>query len=84
VTSSQPPPPPLRDLGKIRVTPARPRHVLARDSHGQPRTYRLAPHAAQQAAYRRLAVAILGLDVATLAMELRPARRSGRVFVQAA
>jgi hypothetical protein len=31
---------------------------------------------AQQAAYRRLALVILGLDVATLAGELRPPRRS--------
>jgi hypothetical protein len=65
-------------------TLARTRSVLARDAYGQPRTYRLAPHAAQHAAYRRLAVAILGLDVATLAQELHPARRSGRAFLFAA
>jgi hypothetical protein len=66
------------------ATPARPRDVVARDSHGQPRTYRLARHAPQEAAYRRLAITILGLDVATLANDLRPARRSGRAFLQAA
>ena len=54
---------------------ARPRKVIARGVNGQPRTYRLAPAPAQHAAYRRLAVAILGLDVATLAFELRSARR---------
>lgn len=48
--------------------------VLARGSNGQPRTYRLAPSPAQASAYRRLAVAILGLDVATLADHLRSAR----------
>jgi hypothetical protein len=35
------------------ITPARPRDVVARDTHGQPRTHRLAPHPSQQAAYRR-------------------------------
>lgn len=58
--------------------------VLARDAHGQPRTYRLAPAPAQQAAYRRLAVAILGLDVATLATQLRSARREAMVEERAA
>jgi len=38
------------------------------------RTYRLDPRPAQQAAYRRLAVAILGLDVRHLATELRTVR----------
>jgi hypothetical protein len=46
---------------------------------GQPRTFRLEPVAQpaanRTAAYRRLAVAILGLDVPTLARELRTARR---------
>src|SRR5947207_13733047 len=51
-------------------TPIRGRTVIACNANGQPRTYRLA-RAAQHAAYRRLAVAILGLDVATLAHELR-------------
>ena len=54
-----------------RTRPARSRSVVARGTNGQPRTYRLAPVAAQHAAYRRLAVAILHLDVATLADELR-------------
>ncbi|MBV9132711.1 MAG: hypothetical protein JO318_08425, partial [Chloroflexi bacterium] len=43
-------------------------------TNGQPRTYRLAPTPAQNAAYRRLAVSILGLDVASLAGELRALR----------
>jgi hypothetical protein len=50
--------------------------VIARGQNGQPRTYRLAPARSQQTAYRRLAVAILGLDVATLASQLRTARRA--------
>jgi hypothetical protein len=53
---------------------SRSRSVVARGSNGQPRTYRLAATNAQQAAYRRLAVAILHLDVASLADELRHAR----------
>jgi hypothetical protein len=56
------------------TTPSRPRRVIAREANGQPRAYRLAPRPAQQAAYRRLAVAILGLDVSHLAAELRAAR----------
>jgi hypothetical protein len=52
--------------------------VVSRDAHGQARTYRLAHTPAQHAAYRRLAVAILGLDVATLAAELRGAQRQDR------
>jgi hypothetical protein len=51
----------------------RPRLVIARAANGQPRTYRLA--ATRQAAYRRLAVAILHLDVASLAHELRQGRQ---------
>ena len=50
-------------------------NVVARGSNGQPRTYRLAPSPAQGSAYRRLAVAILGLDVATLAEHLQYARK---------
>jgi hypothetical protein len=52
------------------------RAVIARDAFGQPRTYRLVPSRAQQTAYRRLALAIIGLDVASLAAELRSARRA--------
>jgi hypothetical protein len=52
----------------------RARSIVARDPNGQPRTYRLASQPAQPAAYRRLAVAILGLDVSHLAAELRAAR----------
>jgi hypothetical protein len=50
--------------------------VVARGVNGQPRTYRLATSSTQNTAYRRLALAILGLDVATLAVELRSARNS--------
>ena len=53
---------------------SRPRRVIACEPNGTPRTYRLAP-AQRAAAYRRLAVAILGLDVESLASELRSARR---------
>jgi hypothetical protein len=48
----------------------RTRTVIARGLNGQPRTYRVSPAPMQQAAYRRLAAAILGLDVATLARDL--------------
>ena len=64
--------------------PRRTRSVIARGANGQPRTYRLSPQPAQQAAYRRLASAILGLDVATLADELRTARRLAHVLRHAA
>jgi hypothetical protein len=52
-------------------------HAVARDANGQPRTYRLAPSSEQNTAYRRLALAILGLDVATLADKLRSDRKAG-------
>ena len=66
------------------VSAPRARSVVTRDANGQPRTYRLSPQPAQQAAYRRLASAILGLDVATLADELRTARRLAHVLPHAA
>jgi hypothetical protein len=50
--------------------------VVARAANGQPRTYRLATSSTQTTAYRRLALAILGLDVATLADQLRTTRKS--------
>ena len=50
--------------------------VVARGPNGQPRTYRLAPSAEQHTAYRRLALAILGLDLATLTDTLRSDRTS--------
>ena len=53
---------------------SRMRTVVARSANGQPRTYRLAPAPAQQTAYRRLALAILGLNVEHLAAELRTSR----------
>ena len=55
--------------------PSRTRRVVACDAFGRPRTYRLSPTGSRPAAYRRLALAILGLDVATLAAQLRAARR---------
>ena len=53
--------------------------VIGRSSAGQPRTFRL-EHAVQRtanrdAAYRRFAAAILGMDVRTLALELHSTRR---------
>jgi hypothetical protein len=64
--------------------PVRTRLVIARGANGQPRTYRLSPQRAQQAAYRRLAAAVLGLDVASLADQLRAARRNRHVLPLAA
>ena len=52
--------------------------VLRRHPTGQPRTYRLAGHGSPQAAYRRLALTILGLDVATLTSRLRANRPATR------
>jgi hypothetical protein len=47
---------------------ARVLRVVARGVNGQPRTFRLeSANVRRQASYRRLAVAILGLDVASLA-----------------
>jgi len=65
-------------------TPVRRRTVVACSANGQPRTYRLSPQPAQQVAYRRLALAILGLDVATLANELRSAHRVAQALSHAA
>jgi len=58
-----------------RHSTTRPRQPIAFDPHGRPRTFRLAA-AHRDAAYRRLAVAILALDVATVASALRSARRA--------
>jgi hypothetical protein len=62
---------------------------IGRTAGGQPRTFRLEPRicpaSSRQVAYRRLALAILGLDVSTLALELRAVRReSGTVKLRAA
>jgi len=54
--------------------PLRTCSLVACGANGQPRTYRLDPRPARQAAYRRLAVTILGLDVSHLAAELRTVR----------
>jgi hypothetical protein len=57
--------------------------VLGRSAGGQPRSYHLASASAsasaspRDAAYRRLAVAVLGLDIRTLARELRATRALG-------
>ena len=55
---------------------------IGHDAAGQPRTYRLQPHASREAAYRRLVVSILALDVKALTAELRQARRGQRRRVQ--
>jgi hypothetical protein len=47
---------------------------IGHDATGQPRTFRLLRRARRQAAYRRLMITILGLDVATLTSELRAMR----------
>jgi hypothetical protein len=48
--------------------------AIGYDTAGHPRTFRVARAARRQAAYRRLAAAILGLDIETLASGLRAAR----------
>jgi hypothetical protein len=53
--------------------------VVGRSAAGQPRTFRVEPargntQPSRDAAYRRLATVILGLDVPTLAFRLRAAR----------
>ena len=63
----------MRDL---RDGSSRERIPIGRDGAGRPTTYRVIRRAARGAAYRRLAIAILSLDVATLASELRLARRT--------
>jgi hypothetical protein len=67
----------------------RERITIGRRASGQTTRHRLAP-AARDAAYRRLAAAIVGLDVLTLAAELRaarpqrPVKRGGRLAMKAA
>jgi hypothetical protein len=51
--------------------------VIGRSSTGQPRTFRVQrppDNASRNGAYRRLVAAILGVDVPTLATELRAQR----------
>jgi hypothetical protein len=49
--------------------------IVGRSANGLPRTYRRGSlHASRTAAYRRLAAAILSLDVPTLTHELRSRR----------
>jgi hypothetical protein len=66
--------------GRTGVTQPHHLRVVGRQPNGQPRTYRHDPPAATRgqsaAAYRRLAVAILGLDVPSLAAHLSAARAS--------
>jgi len=52
------------------------RMVVACGARGQRRAFRLRRAQSRAAAYRRLAVAILGLDVESLAAELRAARQA--------
>jgi hypothetical protein len=70
--------PPARSSSEIMTTLPAPGHVtvVGCAANGQPRTYRLSRPAARESAYRRLAAAILGLDISTLAVELRAARLS--------
>jgi hypothetical protein len=53
------------------------RLAIGHDGAGQPRTFRLVREARRQAAYRRLAIAILRLDVESLTSDLRVARLGG-------
>lgn len=52
--------------------------IIGRSPSGQPRTFRLEradrPASSRDAGYRRLVAAIVGLDVPSLALELRAAR----------
>jgi hypothetical protein len=50
--------------------------AVACGTNGQPRTFRLGRARSRLGAYRRLAASILGLDVESLAAELRAARRA--------
>jgi hypothetical protein len=61
-------------------------NAIGRSAAGQPRTYRHQParSASRGAAYRRLAVTILGLDVATLVADLRTTRLGQFSRLQAA
>jgi hypothetical protein len=54
--------------------------IVGRSSAGQPRTFRRTrAHYNRDAAYRRLVGVILGLDVPTLAAELRGKRLADQV-----
>ena len=48
--------------------------IVGRSTGGRPRTYRVAPTVAREAAYHRLTAHILRLDVASLTADLRQAR----------
>ena len=58
--------------------------VMTRHANGQPRTIRLVRNPGQDAAYRRLAITILGLDVANLAVQLSGQRRTWAPLSRAA
>lgn len=55
---------------------SRQRIVVGRSGTGQPRSYRLVPATSRAAAYRRLAISILQLDITTLNAELQAAKRA--------
>ena len=60
--------------------------IVGRSATGQPRTYRVQgarPSASRAAAYRRLAIRMLGLDVPTLMHDLRTARLGQRQHLAA-
>jgi hypothetical protein len=62
------------------TAPLRSLEVIGRSTTGQPRTFRvetIADRGSRNAAYRRLAAAVVGVDVASLALELRTKRLGG-------
>jgi hypothetical protein len=67
----------MQQASPVKTQPAPHLRLISSAPTGQPRTYRLVAQrrsAAQNAAYRKLAIAILGLDVASLAAQLRGQR----------
>jgi len=62
-------------LWRMNTTPAHGLAIVGRSAALQPRTFRLERQpTSRDAAYRRLAIVIMRLDVATLADELRGTR----------
>jgi hypothetical protein len=47
---------------------------ISRDAAGRPRTFRVQRPVSREAAYRRFAITVLGLDVQSLTAKLRAAR----------
>jgi hypothetical protein len=67
-------------MSAMSTTPLRSLAVIGRSTTGQPRTYpveTVADQVSRAAAYRRLAATVMGVDVATLALELRAKRLGG-------